>query len=152
MRCRDIPGIVLIYFMWKPFMSDLNWIYFWLGPPIQVIQILSLFWSQMGIKDSSAHQNLQRAHQNSKFYMYLNGTFLGPFHGQEYPCCGYSLERPHSASFHGEIRKISIPFGWKKGLISSMKKTNEYSWESPRAGATPRYSLEAAWFGNLTEY
>ena len=46
------------------------------GPPIQAVL------SQVGIKDSWAHQNYLRAHQNSDFYMYLNGTWaIAPFHG-----------------------------------------------------------------------
>ena len=70
----------------KTFNVRLNLNWFLAGPPIQAIQIQCLFWSQMGIKESWAHQKFQRAHENLKrpikFYMYLNWTWaLGQFQG-----------------------------------------------------------------------
>ena len=55
-------------------MVDLN--LFLAGPPIQAFQIQCLFRSQVG------PSKFVQVHQNSKFYMYLNGTWaLGPFQG-----------------------------------------------------------------------
>ena len=49
-------------------------------------------------------------------------------------CCGYSLEAPqwgasneyHNISFHGEIRKMLVLFGWKKCFICTVSGFTEW--------------------------
>ena len=98
---KDIPGIGPIHFVRKPLMIDMKWIYFCLPLPLpphasyskqMLILILAV-----GIKDSWAHQNFQRAHRylkrpleilNHKCIWVGHGPLQGPMVtlGYEYPC------------------------------------------------------------------
>ena len=72
---------IFLGFLLKTLMLRLKLNLFLVGPPIQAIQIQCL--SQVDIKDSrfpEGPSKFEKAHQNSRFYMYLNGTWaLGPF-------------------------------------------------------------------------
>ena len=85
--CRDNPRMgpdpfceITIHFL-------LKWTLFLAGPHIQAIQISCQLCSNVDMKDSWAHQILQRAHKNFKMAhsnleicMYLNGIWaVGPF-------------------------------------------------------------------------
>ena len=67
------------HFCVKLLMLDLNWIYFWLGNLYKLFKSSVFFFlSWVGIKDSKC----EMVHRNSRFHMYLNGTWaLGPLQG-----------------------------------------------------------------------
>ena len=63
---RDNPRIDPIHFVRK-LLVLLRWTLFLAGPYIQAIQISRQLCSNVDIKDSWAHQILQRAHKNFKW-------------------------------------------------------------------------------------